>query len=266
MHSSFAPMLQTQSLTVAIGDKVICRDLNLTIQPGECWGVLGQNGAGKTTLLRTLAGLHAPQSGTVSWQGEPLPTHTRRDLAQNLGVLLQSESGAPQGDNEFWGSVLEYVLLGRFPHRATLFGYNANDEAIAQQALAAVELVDWAQRPLNTLSGGERQRAAIAQTLAQQAQCYLLDEPLQHLDLRHQAQAMRVFSQLQQQGRSLLMVLHDTLWVQRSCNRLLLHFADGQVRHGLVQDLFTLENLEALYQCRLRELTVEGERCFVPSI
>jgi iron complex transport system ATP-binding protein len=119
---------------------------------------------------------------------------------------------------------------------------------------------------LNTLSGGERQRAAIAQTLAQQAQCYLLDEPLQHLDLRHQAQAMRVFSRLQQQGCSLLMVLHDTLWVQRSCNRLLLHFADGQVRHGSVQDLFTLENLEALYQCRLRELTVEGERCFVPSI
>lgn len=259
MHGSFAPMLQTQSLTVAIGDKVICRDLDLTIHPGEWWGVLGQNGAGKTTLLRTLAGLHAPQSGTVSWLGEPLPTHTRRDLAQNLGILQQSESG------EFWGSVLEYVLLGRFPHRATLFGYSANDEAIAQQALVAVELDDWAQRPLNTLSGGERQRAAIAQTLAQQAQCYLLDEPLQHLDLRHQAQAMRVFSQLQQQGRSLLMVLHDTLWVQRCCNRLILHFTDGQVRHGLVQDLFTLENLEALYQCRLCELTVRGERCFVPS-
>jgi len=252
--------LTTQNLTVAIGGKVICRDLNLTIQAGECWGVLGQNGAGKTTLLRTLAGLHAPQSGTVSWQGAPLTTYARRDLAKNLGVLLQSESG------EFWGSVLEYVLLGRFPHRTALFGYSAHDEAIVQQALAAVELSEFTHRPLNTLSGGERQRASIAQTLAQQAQCYLLDEPLQHLDLRHQAQAMRVFSQLQAQGRSLLMVLHDTLWVQRSCDHLLLHFADGQVLHGSVQDLFTLENLQALYQCRLREIVVEGERCFVPSV
>ena len=265
MHSMPAlvlqtPLLQAHNLAVAIGGKVICRDLSLTIRAGECWGVLGQNGAGKTTLLRTLAGLHAPQSGTVSWQGAPLTTYARRDLARNLGVLWQSESG------EFWGSVLEYVLLGRFPHRTALFGYSAGDEAIAQQALAAVELLEFTHRPLNTLSGGERQRASIAQTLAQQAQCYLLDEPLQHLDLRHQAQAMRVFGQIQQQGRSVLMVLHDTLWVQRSCDHLLLHFADGQVLHGSVPDLFTLENLETLYQCRLREIVVEGERCFVPSV
>ena len=55
MHPLLASMLQTQNLTVAVGGKVVCRDLNITIQPGECWGVLGQNGAGKTTLLRTMA-------------------------------------------------------------------------------------------------------------------------------------------------------------------------------------------------------------------
>lgn len=254
------PVLEAHKLTVAIGSKIICRELDIVIRPGECWGVLGQNGVGKTTLLRTMAGLHMPQAGMVSWNGVALATHARRSLAQHVGVLLQSEGG------EFWGSVQEYVLLGRFPHRASLFGYNAQDEALAQQALAHMELEGLAQRAFNTLSGGERQRAAIAQALVQQAQCYLLDEPLQHLDLRHQAQTMQVFSRLKAQGRALMMVLHDTLWAQRCCDHVLLQFADGHVLHGAAQELLTRAHLEALYQCPLRELSVEGERWFVAGV
>lgn len=254
-------MLHTQNLTVAIGGKTICRELNITIRAGECWGVLGQNGAGKTTLLRTLAALYPAQSGTVSWQAVMLQNYPRRELARHLALLPQSESG------EFWGSVLEYVLLGRFPHRTLMFGYSAQDEAIAQQALARLELAELAQRPLNSLSGGENRRAAIAQVLAQQAQCYLLDEPLQHLDLRHQVQAMRIFTQLKQQGAALVMVLHDMLWAQRCCDHVVLQFTDGQVLHGTAHELMTRANLEALYQCPLREQVMgEGERCFVPSV
>ena len=253
-------MLQTQNLTVAIGGKTICRELNITIRPGECWGVLGQNGVGKTTLLRTLAGLHPAQSGIVKWHDKVLQAYSRMDLARHLALLPQRESG------EFWGSVLEYVLLGRFPHRTLMFGYSAEDEAIAQQALAHVELAEMAQRPLNSLSGGETQRAAIAQVLAQQAQCYLLDEPLQHLDLRHQVQAMRVFDEIRKQGCALMMVLHDLSWAQRCCDHVVLQFADGKVLHGVAQEMLTRANLEALYQCQLSELSGEGERCFIPSV
>lgn len=253
-------MLQAHNLTVAIGGKVVCRDLTIAIRRGECWGVLGQNGAGKTTLLRALAGLHLPQAGEVSWDGRPLQATVRRELARHLGVLPQNEGG------EFWGSVLEYVLLGRFPHRASWFGYSAGDERIARQALAQMELAELAHRSLNTLSGGERQRAAIAQVLAQQAQCYLLDEPLQHLDLRHQGQAMREFSKIREEGGALLVVLHDILWAQRCCDHVLLQFADGRVLHGAANELLTREHLEELYQCPLREMGTAGEGCFVPGV
>ncbi len=252
--------LEVHKLTAAIGGKTICHELDMMIRPGECWGVLGQNGVGKTTLLRTLAGLHTPQSGMVSLNGVALAAYDRRNLAQHLGVLLQNEGG------EFWGSVQEYVLLGRFPHRASLFGYSVQDEALVQQALAQMALEGLAQRPYNTLSGGEQQRAAIAQALAQQAQCYLLDEPLQHLDLRHQAQTMQVFSRLKEQGCALIMVLHDTLWAQRCCDHVLMQFVDGHVLHGTAQELLTRAHLEALYQCPLRELSVEGERWFVAGV
>ena len=77
---------------------------------------------------------------------------------------------------------------------------------------------------------------------------------------------MRVLTQIKQQGSALLMVLHDLLWAQRCCDHLLLQFADGQVLHGAAQDMLTRAHLEALYQCPLRELAVDGERCFVPSV
>jgi iron complex transport system ATP-binding protein len=252
--------LQAQNLTVEIGGKIICRELSFAVQSGECWGVLGQNGAGKTTLLRTLAGLHPPQTGEVSCDGKALAAYARRELAQRLGVLLQHEGG------EFWGSVLDYVLLGRFPYRSGLFGYGAADEEIARQALAGVELADLAPRPFNTLSGGECQRVAIAQLLAQQTGCCMLDEPLQHLDLRHQAQAMSLFMQQRGQGNALVMVLHDMLWAQRCCDHVLLMFPGGTVRHGAAAELLTRDSLEALYQCPLRELDAGGERCFVPGV
>ena len=253
-------ILQAQNLTVAIGGKVICRDLNMAINVGECWAVLGQNGVGKTTLLRTLVGLHAPQAGVVSCNGTALQAYARRDLARHLAVLMQNDAG------EFWGSVLEYVLLGRFPYRSTLFGYSVQDQAVALQAIVSMDLAHLAQRPLNALSGGERQRAEIAQVLAQQAQCYLLDEPLQHLDVRHQAQTMQLFAQLRQQRSTLLMALHDMQWAQRCCDHVLLLFADGHVLHGRADELLTHSHLEALYQCPLREWIVEGERYYAPGV
>ncbi len=260
MQAFHDPVLEAHNLTVATGGKIMCRELDIVIRSGECWGVLGQNGVGKTTLLRTMAGLHTPQTGMVSLHGVALDAHARHSFARQVGVLLQNEGG------EFWGSVQEYVLLGRFPHRASLFGYNAQDEALAEQALVQMELEGLAHRSYNTLSGGEQQRAAIAQVLVQQAKCYLLDEPLQYLDLRHQAQTMQVFSRLKEQGCALMMVLHDTLWAQRCCDHVLMLFDEGHVLQGAAQELLTRAHLEALYQCRLRELSVEGERWFVAGV
>lgn len=255
--------LEVRALSVSLGGKTICRELDFAVRPGQCWGVLGQNGAGKSTLLRTLAGLHRPDAGEVCWEQTPLQRIPRRELARQLGVLLQDEGG------EFWGAVQEYVLLGRFPHRSSWFGYRAEDERIAQQALAALGLDALASRPLNQLSGGERQRAAIAQLLAQQPQCWLLDEPMQHLDLRHQADAMRLFRTLfaaATPARAVVMVLHDLLWAQRCCDHLLLLFPDGRTLAGETSTLLTREHLEALYQCRLQVAEVEGERCFLPGV
>ena len=129
-------ILQTRNLTLQYPGKILCRNLNLTVNPGECWAILGQNGCGKTTLIHTLGGLHHANGGSessVMVAGKAPQTWSRRELARHLGIMLQEEPG------EFWGNVCEYVLLGRYPHVKSMFGWEIVDRNIAMRARLGVE-------------------------------------------------------------------------------------------------------------------------------
>jgi len=255
-------ILQTKNLTLQYPGKLLCRDLNLTVNSGECWAVLGQNGCGKTTLIHVLGGLRCADGGSadsVTVSGKASQTWPRRELARKLGIMLQEEPG------EFWGNVREYVLLGRHPHVKNLFGWGVVDHDIANRAMERMELANFSHRSLDTLSGGERQRVRIALLLAQSPQCYLLDEPLQHLDLRYQLFAMMLFKELAAKGSAVMMVLHDITWVSRYCDHVLMLFENGRFLAGSVRELLTRDNLEELYQCSLDEFGVKVLRLPVPS-
>ncbi len=252
-------MLSCSGLTLAVPGRVLARDIGFEIRRGEIWAVLGANGSGKTTLVHALAGLAPAPAGTVALDGAPLAGQPGAARASLIGILLQQE------DAEFWGSVLDYVLLGRFPRARSWFGWQREDEDAAGAALAAVGLADLALRRYQTLSGGERQLARIAQLLAQDPEALLLDEPLQHLDLRHQAAVLRLFSALaHERGRAVVMVLHDALWPARVCTHALLIHGGGTVEHGAMSDMLVRERLERLYGCRLQEIGFGGQRFFAP--
>jgi iron complex transport system ATP-binding protein len=254
-------MLQCDGVMLSVPGRVLCRNLTLTVEPGQLWAVLGVNGSGKTTLLHALSGLARCGGGTVRLNGCALDAGDSRQRASEIGVLLQQE------DANFWGSVLEYVLLGRFPHSASWFGWSSEDESAASAALDEVGLAALAQRRYETLSGGERQRARIAQILAQAPLLYLLDEPLQHLDLRHQTAALTLFRRLVlERGKAVMMVLHDTLWPGRFCSHALLIHDDGTARAGPAREVLDRGSLERLYGCRLQEFTQGAGRYFLPDV
>jgi iron complex transport system ATP-binding protein len=247
-------------LTVAIGARALCRDLELTVAPGELWAVLGCNGSGKTTLLHTLAGLVPAAAGRVTVAGKLLEQYSRRELGRTLGILLQRE------DQEFWGSVADYVKLGRYPHARSLFGSTADDEAAAAQALAKFDLAPLAAQSYGTLSGGERQRARLAQLWAQDPQIMLLDEPLQHLDLRHQLHALESLrAATRNAGKAAAMVLHDLTFAGR-CDRILMLYGDGRYAAGTAAELLQPERLEGLYGCRVRAFGEAEDAHFIPVI
>lgn len=252
--------LRAENFTLAIGTRVLCRALTLELAPGELWGVLGCNGSGKTTLLHALAGLTSVATGSVSLDGRALTTFTRRSLGRSLGILLQREEEA------FWGSVREYVMLGRYPHARSLFGAGADDEAAGERALAQFELTGIAAQAYATLSGGERQRARLAQLWAQNPSVMLLDEPLQHLDLRHQLQTLELArAATRQGGASMAIVLHDLQYANR-CDRVLLLYGDGRHASGGAAEMLEPQRLSALYGCAIRACGQGGDAHFVPVI
>ena len=256
-------MLAGKGLVLEVAGRTLCNDLDFTVKPGEVWGVLGPNGSGKTTLLNVLAGLATPASGGVTIDDEPLAAMNAIARARAIGVLPQHE------ESEFWGAALDYVLLGRFPHAPAWLGWQRDDESVAQAALDRVELTNFSGRRYGTLSGGERQRVRVAQLLAQAPRFLLLDEPLQHLDLRYQMQMLELVAALardQQQRRGIVMVLHDVLWPTRVCTHALLLDGAGGARAGVAQEVLTQKNLEALFGCALQPAGDRWQAGFVPAL
>jgi iron complex transport system ATP-binding protein len=196
-------LLEACALRVAVPGRVLVADLDWNIRAGDFCALLGGNGSGKSLLLRTLAGLRAPDGGTVKLGGSALDALPRRDVASRLGFLPQDPDAPPQG------TLRESVLLGRFAHLGFWEGTDADDERRVAEALAHVELAALTRRDLATLSGGEQRRAAIARLLVQSPSLYLLDEPTNHLDPGQQLAVLERLRALARGGNAVLASLHD---------------------------------------------------------
>ncbi len=243
------PLLVTRSLRVEIGGKLVCNDLNLDIHAGQRWALFGINGVGKTTLLHTLAGLRAPLTGRVLLNSQAIDNLPRRQVAQQLGLLLQEEGDA------FPGTVLETALSGRHPHLGRWQWESAADIALARQALTQTGLAGLETRQINTLSGGERRRLSLATLLIQAPHLFLLDEPTNHLDPHQQIILLELLTtQTQNKTCGLLMILHDINLASRFCDHALLLFGDGKTLHGPLAEVLTAKNIECLYSHPVIEL------------
>jgi iron complex transport system ATP-binding protein len=241
--------LEAAQLGIRIGGVEVCSQLDLRINPGESWGILGRNGAGKTTLLHTLAGLRRPDTGSVMLDGTPLPRLTRRSIARHIGVLLQDHQDA------FPASVMETVLTGRHPYLGALQWEGAADYAAATGALRAVGLEGMETRDIASLSGGERRRLGIATLLAQDPDILLMDEPTNHMDFHHQILTLDLLKQRTCDGvKSMISVLHDPNLALRYCDHFLLLYGAGETLQGAAEAVLTQPNLERLYGHPLQAL------------
>jgi iron complex transport system ATP-binding protein len=252
--------LSCEELTVRIGSRAIVESLNLRLQPGEYWGMLGANGAGKTTLLRHLAGLVTSLRGTVSLNGNTLDNWPRRALARHLGMLQQHTAYV------FDATVLEVALTGRHPYLGVFSRESAEDLQRARAATGRVDLGALEQRRVTSLSGGEARRLAFAALLVQDPDVLLLDEPTNHLDFRHQVGIMRTVGDLvYREGRCAAAALHDVNLAATYCSHVLLLFGDGEWEAGKAADLLTVDRLERLYQCPVTSVETDEGRRFHPS-
>jgi iron complex transport system ATP-binding protein len=253
-------LLVAHGLSLRVAGKAVCRDLELAIRGGESWALLGRNGVGKTTLLHHLAGLRDDHDGEITLGGDRLRGLAPRARARRVALLLQHSNPG------FGASVLETVLAGRHPHLATLQWEGADDLAIARRAIDDLGLGGLASRSLTTLSGGELRRVEIARLLTQQCPLTLLDEPLNHLDLAHQATCLQVLeAQCVTPQRALLMVVHDLNAAYHACGHWLVLDGDGAWHAGPRELLSDPALLSGAYGHPITRIDTDAGPVFRPS-
>ena len=230
------------SFTYPRGERTILRDVSLLLQPGAIVGLLGPNGCGKTTLLRLLSGMLKAQSGDVLIDGRPVAALTRRHIARRIAVVPQETHAT------FDFTVIDVVLMGRYPHLGPFELEGPADLDIARQALEATGTRHLESRPFASLSGGEKQRVVIAGALAQTADVMLLDEPTASLDLAYQLEVAALLRNLNRtRGTTMVVCTHDLNMAASLCDEVVL-LRDGAVlAHGPTADTITVDSIAATF-------------------
>jgi iron complex transport system ATP-binding protein len=224
--------------------------VTVDVRPGAITGVLGPNGSGKTTLLKILAGTLQPARGRVTLDGADMRTLSRIAVARRMAVVPQETQLA------FDYSVLEVVLMGRYPHLGAFEIEGPADFEIARETLVATGTLPLQDRPFATLSGGEKQRVIIASALAQirgakstaAETILLLDEPTTALDVGYQLETAALLRSLQQQlSLAIVISTHDLNFAASLCHAVVL-IREGKVRaSGPTTDVLTAANIRDLY-------------------
>jgi manganese/zinc/iron transport system ATP- binding protein len=248
MTDSPAPIIEFHDVTVAYGRRPVLWNVDLAIAEPCLFGVIGPNGAGKSTLLKAALGLVPLVGGHVRFFGAALPRVRGR-----VGYVPQRETV----DWDFPVCVMDVVLMGTYGRLGWLGRPGRRDRELARHCLDRVGLAEFAGRQIGRLSGGQQQRVFLARALAQQADVYLLDEPLAGVDVRSQEQIFRVLAEVRDEGRLVVVVHHDLRTAAEWFDRVAL--VDMRlVAAGPTAEVLTSENLRRTYAGRVELLEELG--------
>ena len=193
-------VIHVEDLTMAYRETPVLWDIDLDVPEHVRCAIVGPNGAGKSTLLKGILGLVKPVSGAVQLWGKPLSA-VQKEIAY-----------VPQRGSVHWDfptTVFAVVLMGRYAHLGLVHRPGKEDRALAMEALEKMKMADFADRQISELSGGQKQRVFIARALAQDAQLYIMDEPLAGVDETTERIIMDKFMDLQKEKRTVIAVHHD---------------------------------------------------------
>ena len=227
------PMISIRNLRCAFGSKQVLDGIDVDIEAGGMYAVMGLNGCGKTTLLRCIANLIRPQEGEVRVNGIAVQDYGVRRLAQQVSLVRQHSS------TDFEFSAFEMVLMGRNPYQRRLQNESQRDWDIVERCMRQTHTWDLRLAKPHEMSGGEWQRVMLARALAQDTPVMLLDEPTSNLDIAHQFEIMELLCDINRtQGKTIIIVMHDLNLAYRYCpSLLLLHdhhvFFQGAMHAGL---------------------------------
>lgn len=233
--------LETRSLCIDLGRRRALAGIDLSLEAGRFTVVLGPNGAGKTTLLRALAGLLPPSEGQVLLGGAPLHRMRSAERARCIAYL-------PQGGGIAWPlPVAEVVALGRLPHGERPEALSAAGREAVRAAMAATDVLTFANRPATELSGGERARVLLARALATKAPVLLADEPIAALDPRHELLVLEALRAEARAGAMVVAIMHNLTLAARFADDIVLLDSGRLLAHAAPAEVLTEARLASAF-------------------
>lgn len=234
--------LRLEGVDAGYGREVLLKDLHLTVRPGEIVTLIGPNGAGKSTILKTVARQIAPLGGRVMFLGRDLQAMRLSAQARQMAVMLTAHRDVD------YMTCRDVVALGRYPYTGRLGLLTGADREKVEEALAAVQAADIADRDFRAISDGQRQRVLLARALAQEPALLVLDEPTSFLDVRHKLALLGILRGLARERRmAVLLSLHEIDLAMKLSDRVVCVAKGGALRAGAPEDIFREELVRELY-------------------
>ncbi|MGM9971377.1 MAG: ABC transporter ATP-binding protein [Anaeroplasmataceae bacterium] len=230
--------LKCENLKYEIDELEIIKGISLDIENKEFHTILGPNGCGKSTLLKMIYKILKPNQGAIYLDLKNIDDISIKNMAKNMAVVSQFNS------LNFDSKVIDIVILGRTPHLKAFSNENDADYKIAYDALNLVGMYDKRYQSYSSLSGGEKQRVILARAITQQPSILLLDEPLNHLDIKYQLEILKIVSKL---NITVLAVLHDLSLASMFSDYIYL-MKNGVIKYkGTPLDVINKETIKDIY-------------------
>ncbi len=247
--------ISVRNIEFAYNGSPVLKNINCDIDKGDFIAIVGPNGSGKSTLIKCMNGILKPQKGLVLIEKTEIFKHNKTDLAKTMAYVPQNNH------NKAPVSVFDTVLLGRKPY--INWKPSDSDMKITAGIIEQLNLGSISMKDINKLSGGQQQTVFIARALAQQTDILLLDEPTANLDLRHTIEIMETLKKLAGKGLTVILALHDINIAMRYASKIIM-LKDGKIFANGGREIITEENLEKLYDIKIKIMENNNELFIVP--
>ncbi len=253
-------LLKVEHVSKDFGDFRALNDVSFTMGKGRMVGLIGPNGCGKSTLMKCICGIHDTTEGKITVDGNDVDELSASEVAK-LVANVPAEPG-----QTFGMTVMDMVMLGRYPFVDRIWWETKNDERIVREALRTFGLDDLRRKQVSLCSSGERQRALIAKAYVQEPKLMLVDEPTSHLDMKYKLDVMEYLQSMARTDMTVMIAEHDISLMARYCDICIIMKKGRIVTIGDPKEVITSDLIRDVYEVDARVgLDEDGEIYVLPK-
>ncbi len=253
-------LLKVEHVSKDFGDFRALNDVSFTMGKGRMVGLIGPNGCGKSTLMKCICGIHDTTEGKITVDGNDVDELSASEVAK-LVANVPAEPG-----QTFGMTVMDMVMLGRYPFVDRIWWETKNDERIVREALRTFGLDELRRKQVSLCSSGERQRALIAKAYVQEPKLMLVDEPTSHLDMKYKLDVMEYLQSMARTDMTVMIAEHDISLMARYCDICIIMKKGRIVTIGDPKEVITSDLIRDVYEVDARVgLDEDGEIYVLPK-